>query len=277
MYKCGDWKKTALWSICCGARRIFTGFKSAKMRTHFILVGLLYLCGVSISQECRTKLRENMNYVGSYITSLYSPDVEHCQQLCTQHPSCLFFTFDQSGRNKHFYCYLKSSPSGQPDVRRRRQGVTSGFSLKPCTPVPEPCLSQVYQNVDFPGADYETLFTADYEECQRACTHDPTCHFFTFNNGNFTSGEYRYKCQLKFSWTVPRIARLEAKAGLVSGFSHKIQISQQYDTACPTTLFLNTDIPGNEMDNLPAASPEHCHTLCTAHPQCTCFSYTRLG
>lgn len=38
------------------------------------------------------------------------------------------------GRN--FYCYLKSTPSGQPNIQTPLQGVTSGYSLKPCGPHP---------------------------------------------------------------------------------------------------------------------------------------------
>lgn len=32
---------------------------------------------------------------------------------------------------------------------------------------------------------------------------------------------FRYKCHLKFSWAIPRTPIVEAKAGVVSGFSHK--------------------------------------------------------
>ena len=67
--------------------------------------------------------------------------------------------------------------------------VTLSFALSVC--LPEPCLSKVYQNVDFFGADYRALFTADYEECQRACTQDPACQFFTFINEAFKTPDIR--------------------------------------------------------------------------------------
>ncbi len=54
------------------------------------------MCGfvyVNVFSECRQGLLENEDFPGTDITFLYSPDAEHCQQLCTQHPSCLFFTF----------------------------------------------------------------------------------------------------------------------------------------------------------------------------------------
>uniref|UniRef100_A0A665TCT2 Plasma kallikrein-like n=2 Tax=Echeneis naucrates TaxID=173247 RepID=A0A665TCT2_ECHNA len=156
------------------------------MQAHLILVGLLSLCSFSFSDECRTEILENTDFPGSDITFLYSPDVEHCQQLCTQHPSCLFFTYiraDWTRDNRHFYCYLKTTSSREPIAQNPLRGVSSGFSLKSCSPDPSPCLFQVYQNRDFLGADYRFLFTASYEECQTVCTQDPHCQFFTFLNG----------------------------------------------------------------------------------------------
>ncbi|XP_076611146.1 coagulation factor XI-like [Chaetodon auriga] len=251
-------------------------FKTETMTTHFILVGLLGLCGLSLSLECRRKLIMNMDFSGKDIISLYSPDAEHCQHLCTQYSSCLFFTFlrpDWTKDNRHFYCYLKTSPSGQPTVRTPLLGVTSGFSLKPCHPDPQPCLSQVYHHVNFPGANYRTLFTADYEECQRACTRDPACQLFTFVEHVFVPGTVRYKCYLKFSWAVPRIPIITRADRIISGFSHRIQATQYFDSACDGKLFPNTNIPGNDIEVLFAASPEHCRTYCSAHPHCTYFSY----
>uniref|UniRef100_A0A3Q3KJG2 Apple domain-containing protein n=2 Tax=Monopterus albus TaxID=43700 RepID=A0A3Q3KJG2_MONAL len=247
------------------------------METHLILVGLLCLCSLSFSQECNRELLENVDFPGTDITFLHSPDVEHCQLLCTQHPSCLFFTFvrpDWTRDNRHFYCYLKSTPSGQPSIQTGLQGVTSGFSLKPCISDLDLCLSKVYQNVDFNGADYKFLFTADYEECQRVCTHDNGCQFFTFTNEEFGLKEIRYRCHLKFSWTIPRTPVVQRKNNVVSGFSHKMHLTfETFESECQHRLFPNTDIPGHDFETLQAASPEYCLALCSAHPTCTFFSY----
>ncbi|XP_034747568.1 coagulation factor XI-like [Etheostoma cragini] len=246
------------------------------MGTHLILVGLLSICSLSFGQDCNQQLQENVDFQGNDITSLFSPDAEHCQQLCTQHPSCNFFTFvrpDGTNDERHFFCFIKTAPNGQPSVQTPLQGVTSGFSLKSCSQDQEPCLSKVYQNVDFTGADYRALFTADYEECQRACTQDPACQFFTLLNEDFTAkgSRYRYKCHLKFSWPVSRIPVVEKKAGVTSGFSQITQISQQ--SVCQGKLFPNTDIPGNNNEVIPAVSAEHCQALCSAHSVCSYFSF----
>ncbi|XP_054619410.1 coagulation factor XI-like [Dunckerocampus dactyliophorus] len=246
------------------------------MEAYLVLISLLSMSSLSLSQECIRDLLENVDFPGTDIKFEYSPDAEHCQHLCTQHPSCLFFTFvrpDWTTDNRHFYCYLKSTSSGEPKVQSPLLGVTSGYSLKSCNLDAQPCLSRVYQNVDFLGADYRTLFTADYEECQRVCTQDPSCQFFTFVNGVFTPENIRYKCHLKFSWPLPRTLNVNRKAGLVSGFSHNTQLTPYFDTACSAKLFPSTVIPGKPLQTQPAGSPEHCLAMCSAHPSCTYFSF----
>ncbi|XP_061738497.1 plasma kallikrein-like [Nerophis ophidion] len=246
------------------------------MEAYLLLISLLSMGSLSLSQECLRDRLENVDFPGTDLKFLYSPDADHCQHLCTQHPGCLFFTFiraDWTKDDRHFYCYLKSTSSGQPKVRTPLMGVTSGFSLKSCSPDPQPCLPRVYQNVDFLGADYRTLFTADYEECQRVCTQDPSCQFFTFVNAVFSPEKIRYKCHLKFSWSLPRTLNVNRKDGLASGFSHLTQLTPYSDTACSVKLFPSTVIPGNPLETHPSGSPEHCLALCSAHPRCTYFSY----
>ena len=75
----------------------------------------------------------------------------------------------------------------------------------------QPCQSQLYHNVDFRGADYKFLFTSSDEECQRVCTQDPHCRFFTFANSVFTAENIRYNwvtwCFIQFK----QVADLEAE------------------------------------------------------------------
>jgi len=249
------------------------------MEAHWVLVSLLCcLCGLSLSQRCEHNLLENKDFPGTDITRVYSPDVEHCQMMCTQHPRCLFFTFVQpewTRDDRHFYCYLKYTATGEPNTQKPLLGVTSGYSLKPCNLNPDHdfCLPTVYEDIDFYGADYRFLFTADYEQCQRTCTQEPGCEFFTFVSGLYRNEpEIRYKCHLKFSWTVPKLQMVNAKAGVFSGFSHKFHQANQ-NMPCQTKTFPNTEIPGHDLDMLLAASPEHCLSLCSNHPHCTYFTY----
>ncbi|XP_068603531.1 coagulation factor XI-like [Brachionichthys hirsutus] len=246
------------------------------MGGYLILMGLLSISSFSFGQGCIPELLENVDFPGTDIATLYSPDAQHCQMLCTQHHRCLFFTFiraDWIKDDRHFYCYLKKTDSGEPNNRSPLLGVTSGYSLKPC----RPCLSQVYQNVDFPGEDYRSLFTATYEDCQSVCNQDPHCQFFTFVNDVFAPENIRYKCHLKFSWTIPRTPIVEAKAGVISGFSHKVQMTQSFSTDCQGKLFPGTDVLGISIAEMPTSSPQHCQALCSNHPKCTYFSFNSNG
>ncbi|RVE66401.1 hypothetical protein OJAV_G00106890 [Oryzias javanicus] len=252
------------------------------MITALLWLSLLPLSSFASPDACNQELLEEVDFPGSDIAVLQSPDVEHCQRLCTQHPSCLFFTFlgsNWKSDDRTFRCYLKSTPSGKPTSQTPLVGVTSGFSLKSfsCKPDPEPCLSQVYQNVDFTGADYRFLFTNDYEECQRVCTHDPACQFFTFLGGNFITQENRYRCHLKYSWNIPRVPIIERKAGVTSGFSQNLLLNQHFKEACQVTFFADKDIPGHDLERVKAVSVEHCRVMCSAHPQCSYFSFLRDG
>uniref|UniRef100_A0A3Q2U5Q0 Coagulation factor XI-like n=1 Tax=Fundulus heteroclitus TaxID=8078 RepID=A0A3Q2U5Q0_FUNHE len=215
------------------------------------------------------------DFPGSDVRVIFSPDAEHCQQLCTQESSCLFWAFigpDSKNDNRHFHCFLKATSSGEPSRQVPKQGTTAGYSLKSCNPDS----TGLYEDVDFPGADYRSLFTADQYECQRACTDNPGCQFFSFFSGAFNQLNVRYKCNLKFSWTVPRTPIVRALSDRISGFSQRMKPESSL-TECKGTLFPNVNLPGHDIEVLAAASPEQCQVLCSDHPLCTYFTYVSNG
>ncbi|MEQ2304706.1 hypothetical protein AMECASPLE_030012 [Ameca splendens] len=61
------------------------------MKIFFILVALLHLCDTS--SGCNSELQRDWDFPGSDNQILFSPDAEHCQHLCTQQASCLFWAF----------------------------------------------------------------------------------------------------------------------------------------------------------------------------------------
>ncbi|KAL0961742.1 hypothetical protein UPYG_G00331130 [Umbra pygmaea] len=241
---------------------------------------LLCFCGLSLSQDCveelQQKLEENVEFPGADVLQILSPDVNHCQLACTQHNLCQFFTFIRptwTTDNRQYFCYLKNTPSGQPDTRKPLDHVTSGFSFKACVPKPRECLSRLYTEVDFNGADYRSLFTPDPEECQRACTNEPGCQFFTFVTGTFRDQQYRFKCHLKYR-AAPLPPAINPQDGVISGFSQKLLPAKGQDTTeCQAKIFPNTNIVGGDIEQQRAVSAEHCLHLCSAHPSCTFFSY----
>ncbi|XP_054911860.1 plasma kallikrein-like [Poeciliopsis prolifica] len=244
------------------------------MEPRFVSVVLLLVVWLSSSQACIKGYLENVDFPGSDVAEMYAPTLEFCQELCTQHPSCLFFSFNRADKSSgRFRCYLKASSTGHPQAQILQWGVSSGYSLKGCNTEPTICFSQVFEDMEFHGGDYRTFFTVNYEECQRVCTLEPVCQLFSFIKANFSSPDVRYKCHLKFSWFVPSPAAIALKAGVVSGFSQKLLLSQQFDSVCRSHFFSDIDFRGNDFLELQAVSPEHCQFLCSIHPLCTYFSF----
>ncbi|KAJ8387490.1 hypothetical protein AAFF_G00155910 [Aldrovandia affinis] len=249
------------------------------MRVCLLLLCLASLWGDSLSEECVRELLVDVDFPGSDALQILSPGALHCQLACTQHHSCLFFTFvrpDWTRDKRQFYCYLKHTTSGKPVTIKTLNGVTSGYSLKPCKDrSSQTCLSTVYENVDFTGADYTYLFTTNYKDCQTACTKDSSCQFFTFLNQDFATPKYRNKCYLKHRRVFPSPPRVNSLKGVTSGFSHRV-CGRTTDTAdCPHNFLTNTNFPGNDFEQVRAPSPEYCHFLCNIHPRCTFYSYKR--
>ncbi|KAG5842330.1 hypothetical protein ANANG_G00176490 [Anguilla anguilla] len=253
---------------------------SLKMRVSLVLLCLVLLWGGSLSEECVRELQVDVDFPGSDVQQILSPDAHHCQLACTQHHHCLFFTFvrpEWTRDKRQFYCYLKHTDSGKPAKITSLSGVTSGYSMKTCKDrSPQTCLSTVYKNVDFTGADYTSLFTADYEDCQSTCTKDPDCQFFSFLNQDFPTSKYRNKCFLKHRRVFPSPPRVNSLNGVASGFSHKICTAGSTDGKnCQYKIQTDVDFPGNDFEQVPSPSPEYCHFLCTIHPRCTFYSYAR--
>uniref|UniRef100_A0A3B4DRA6 Apple domain-containing protein n=1 Tax=Pygocentrus nattereri TaxID=42514 RepID=A0A3B4DRA6_PYGNA len=221
------------------------------------------------------KLLENADFPGDDVLHIYSPDVHHCQLACTQHQSCLFFTFlrpDWDKDDRKFYCFLKYTDSGVPSQVSERNGATSGFSMSK----PSVCLSSIYQDVDFPGSDYRKLPSSSYDECQKVCTRDPGCRLFSFTTGSFPFAADRKTCFLKYSWSVPIPPSITTQMGLVSGFSQSLPKAKgTIKEECKEEILVNTEFPGNDFEQVPAASPQHCQILCSIHPRCTHFSFSQ--
>ncbi|XP_035284041.1 coagulation factor XI-like isoform X1 [Anguilla anguilla] len=187
------------------------------------------------------------------------------------HSVCLW-SFSQ------FYCYLKHTDSKKPPKINNRKGITSGYSLKTCKDRKrQTCLSAVYNDVDFWGDDYTSLYVADYEDCQMACTKDPGCQFFSFTNQHFETPQHRNRCWLKHTRVFPSPPKLLRLNWLTSGFSHRICTGSSTEgNNCPYKLQTDTNFPGYDFEQVPSPSPEYCQFLCTIHPRCTFYSYTRM-
>uniref|UniRef100_A0A3B4BXJ5 Apple domain-containing protein n=1 Tax=Pygocentrus nattereri TaxID=42514 RepID=A0A3B4BXJ5_PYGNA len=233
----------------------------------------------SCKDDSSEELRVDVDFPGDDVLQIYSPDVYHCQLACTEHHSCLFFTFlrpDWDKDKRKFYCYLKHTTSGNPSRVTELKGVTSGFALSHQEYKIFSCLPSIYHDVDFPQSDYRNLPSSSYEECQEACTSDPDCRFFSFATETFSAVEYRKMCFLKYSWSVPVPPVITTKRGLVSGFSQSLKKAKETSREeCKEDILANSDFPGNDFEQVPAGSPQHCQILCSIHPRCTHFSFSQ--
>ncbi|XP_036421395.1 coagulation factor XI-like [Colossoma macropomum] len=238
------------------------------MRVWVLLVLLSVVPG---SYSKFLELRVDVDFPGDDIQQIFSPDAYHCQLACTEHSSCLFFTFLRSDwvlDNRNFHCYLKYTANGIPSRVSDLKGVTSGFSLSRLEYKTRPCLSSTYQDTNFPGLDYHEFPSSSSDKCQNACTNDPYCRFFSFTTESFSVADRR--------WPFPVPPVITTKNVHVSGFSQSLlKANGTFKQECSDLVLANINFPGNDLEQIVAGSPQHCQILCTIHPRCNHFSYTR--
>ncbi|XP_028932215.1 coagulation factor XI isoform X1 [Ornithorhynchus anatinus] len=223
--------------------------------------------------ECMTRMYNDTYFQGGYLRTVFSPNVQHCQLVCTLHPRCLLFSF-LPGRltpdpAKRFACFLKDSESEMlPKVTVA--GAVSGHSWKQCHHHITACLKDVFPGLDMRGTNHDAGPAQNWRECQARCTNDAHCHFFTFATSAFHSTAHRNTCLLKHSATgaPTSITILEH---VLSGFSLKpCALSKM---ACLRDIFSETAFADNDTARAVAPDAFVCRNLCTHHPSCLFFTF----
>ncbi|XP_078404860.1 plasma kallikrein-like [Cetorhinus maximus] len=226
------------------------------------------------SEGCVRDLVPNVDFPGNDIEPVIAPDAKYCQKVCTENSQCQFFTFSTRDRevdNQRFICYLKMSTSGEPTVKADLPNVVSGYSLKHCR-TQSSCFESIYEGLDFRGNDIHNSVVEDEHSCQRKCTEEPACQFYTFLNGEYHNHQYRYICYLKKSerGTPGRITILQ---NVVSGFS--LRECGHKNSGCTADLFKDIDFPGNDITWVLAPDAIFCQKICTYHPRCLFFTFLK--
>ncbi|GCB73371.1 hypothetical protein scyTo_0002507, partial [Scyliorhinus torazame] len=224
------------------------------------------------SDGCERDLIPNVDFPGNDIELVLAPDTNYCQKVCTEKSQCQFFTFltrDWATDNRRFYCYLKSSTSGEPTVQANLDNVVSGYSLKQGR-AQRSCFDSIYDGLDFPGNDIHQSEVEDVASCQRKCTEEPDCQFFTFVKGEYHNAKQRYICYRKRSGrgTPPRINILQ---NVVSGFS--LRECGDNHSGCVRDLVSDVDFPGNDIESVLAPDANYCQKVCTEKRQCQFFTF----
>ncbi|XP_075049878.1 coagulation factor XI-like [Mixophyes fleayi] len=204
-----------------------------KMRTSFLgIPDNIFLLpnatsGFSLNAEsyldCSALLLPHTTFSGSLIGYMMAPDVDQCQRLCTQNPPCQFFTYlsaDWTLDERRFYCFLQSGNDGIPGSVIHLPNTTSGFT-KPLSGLQFECITEEYNNLNFPGSDERSLKTDSYEECRSICTKDPLCQFFTFFSQTNILSDQTDTCYLKSLLSVPLPQIIKYSPEVVSGFPQR--------------------------------------------------------
>ncbi|XP_046274925.1 plasma kallikrein isoform X4 [Marmota monax] len=244
---------------------------SFKQAAYFICLFATVSCG------CLIQLYQNTFFRGGDVTSLYSPDIQHCQMMCTFHPRCLLFSFLPASLTKEpakkFGCFLKDSVTGTlPRVHKKN--AVSGHSLKQCGHLISACHRDTYEGIDMRGANFNMTKVQSVKECQKLCTNDIRCQFFTYATQNFYFAEYRNNCLLKrsLSGTPTRIKVLK---DVVSGFSLKPCALSEIEP-CHSKIYSGVDFRGEELNMTFVQGAIACQKMCTETVRCQFFTYSSL-
>ncbi|XP_046504758.1 plasma kallikrein [Equus quagga] len=240
---------------------------SFRQAAYFICLFATVSCG------CLTQLYENTFFRGGDVTAMYTPSAQHCQMMCTFHPSCLLFSFlpenSANDIDKRFGCFLKDSVTGTlPRVSRR--SAISGHSLKQCGHQISACHQDIYKGIDMRGVNFNVSKVNSVEECQKRCTDSIHCQFFTYATQTFASAEHRNNCLLKHSpGGTP--TSIKVLANVASGFSLKPCALSQI--GCHMDMFQH--LAFSDVDVARVATPDAfvCQTICTYNPNCLFFTF----
>ncbi|XP_055970158.1 coagulation factor XI isoform X1 [Sorex fumeus] len=192
-------------------------------------------CALS-SLACIRDIFQNTVLADTNIDSVMAPDTFVCQRICTHHPNCLFFTYfseEWPKDDERHLCLLKTSVSGLPSTRIKKNKALSGFSLQNCRhSVPVFCHSSFYHDTDFLGEELDILDVKGHEACQKICTNTLRCQFFTYSPMEKPCKEGKGKCYLKLSSNGSPTKILHGRGG-ISGYTLRLC---KMDNECATKI-----------------------------------------
>ncbi|KAM5191475.1 plasma kallikrein [Mantella aurantiaca] len=222
--------------------------------------------------DCITALKQDVYYQGGDKASVFSPDVEYCQLVCTFNPHCIMFSYLNASwpaELQRFACLLKDSAKlSLPELSLT--GAVSGHSLKHCTTKIYTCRDKLYPGLDMMGMNYNISKVTSVEQCEERCTNSLHCQFFTYVTENFHTVQLRNMCYLKYSGkgTPTKIRHL---ANVISGFSLKSCGKSSLD--CKRDLFQTLEFSGDTLTSVIAPDVHMCQKICTFYPNCLFFTY----
>ncbi|KAI5091839.1 hypothetical protein C0J45_19045 [Silurus meridionalis] len=266
-----------LVTFSCYLKHTTSGFPSGFAMLKGVTSGFKLMPHDYETSACLSSTYQDVDFPGSDYLQVTLNTPEDCQKQCTSDSDCQFFSYntetfpDAETRKKCFLKFRWTVPI--PSVLKKTPGLVSGFSESLYKTI-EVWATTRYEGLHFFGHDYHDFEADSLENCQEMCTKDPDCHFYTYVLPFYRDKNIRKKCFLKFRWNVPIPSSLIQTSGVVSGFSDYVQKTTGFKEKCKKEIFANRHYRGNDFENVPAASPQHCQFLCSAHPRCTHFTFT---
>uniref|UniRef100_A0A8C6I703 Coagulation factor XI n=1 Tax=Mus spicilegus TaxID=10103 RepID=A0A8C6I703_MUSSI len=215
-----------------------TGTPTTITKLNGVVSGFsLKSCGLS-NLACIRDIFPNTVLADLNIDSVVAPDAFVCRRICTHHPTCLFFTFFSQAwpkESQRHLCLLKTSESGLPSTRITKSHALSGFSLQHCRhSVPVFCHPSFYNDTDFLGEELDIVDVKGQETCQKTCTNNARCQFFTYypSHGLCNERNRRGRCYLKLSSNGSPTRILHGRGG-ISGYSLRLC---KMDNVCTTKI-----------------------------------------
>ncbi|EDL78853.1 coagulation factor XI, isoform CRA_b [Rattus norvegicus] len=181
-------------------------------------------CGLS-NLACIRDIFPNTVLADLNIDSVLAPDAFVCRRICTHHPTCLFFTFFTQAwpkESQRHLCLLKTSESGFPSTRITKSNALSGFSLQHCRhSIPVFCHPNFYNDTDFLGEELDIVDVKGKESCQKMCSDNVRCQFFTYYPSRGSCSERKGRCYLKLSSNGSPTRILHGRGG-ISGYTLRL-------------------------------------------------------
>ncbi|XP_064917198.1 plasma kallikrein isoform X7 [Columba livia] len=120
------------------------------------------------------------------------------------------------------------------------------------------------------GKIYDVTVADSYQQCQKRCTNDNRCHFFTYASETFHNASFRKKCLLKQA-SVGTPTSIKVLDEVVSGFS--LKTCQLSEMDCQMDIFEDQEFSGINITSFFAPDISVCQTICTYFPKCLFFTF----
>ncbi|KAM4048847.1 plasma kallikrein [Anomaloglossus baeobatrachus] len=240
--------------------------------TFYYTVASLFLLFDFSCGDCVPELQHDVLLQGGDLSTVFTPDAEYCQMVCTFSPRCLMFSYlpaSWPNDNERFACILKASPTLTLQ-KVVMLGTISGHSLKHCTKRIYACRDKIFSGLDMIGTNYNISRVTSVEECRERCTNNEHCQFFTYVTEKFHSVQLRNMCYFKYSGKgLP--TKIRQLPNVMTGFSLKACGMSSLD--CQRDIFQEIEFSGESLTSVFAPNVHMCQKICTFYPNCLYFTY----